>query len=86
MIRIVVRLFVRAVLFAIVALPGSVQAQSLPELDAPAAASLPALAQPLNIQVDPLLQPLVDKLLRAVADVTPAVAGHRRQSASFASR
>ena len=30
----------------------------------PAAASLPALAQPLNIQVDPLLQPLVDKLLR----------------------
>ena len=59
----------RTVLFAIVALPGSVQAQSLPALDAPAAASLPALAQPLNIQVDPLLQPLVDKLLRQSATV-----------------
>ena len=64
MTRIVVRLFVRAVFFSIVALPGSIHAQSLPELDAPAGASLPALAQPLNIQVDPLLQPLVEKLLR----------------------
>ena len=64
MTRIVARLIARAVLVSIVALPGSVQAQSLPELDAPAGASLPALAQPLNIQVDPLLQPLVEKLLR----------------------
>lgn len=64
MTRIVVWLFARTVLFSIVALPGSVQAQSLPERDSPAAASLPALAQPLNIQVAPLLQPLVEKLLR----------------------
>ena len=64
MTRIVGRLIARAVLVSIVALPGSVQAQSLPELDAPAGASPPALAQPLNIQVEPLLQPLVEKLLR----------------------
>ena len=63
MTRIVARLIARAMLVSIVALPGSVQAQSLPELDAPAGASLPAPAQPLNIQVDPLLQPLVEKLL-----------------------
>jgi hypothetical protein len=62
--RIAVRSFIRAVCLAIVALPGSIQAQSLPEPDAPAAASLPAIDQPVNIQVDPLLQPLVEKLLR----------------------
>jgi hypothetical protein len=66
---IVVRWFVRTVLFAIVTLPGSAHAQSLPAPDPPAAASLAALAQPLNIQVDPLLQPLVDKLLRRSATV-----------------
>ena len=64
MTRIVVRLFARAVLFSIVALPGSVQAQSLPELDARRALRSPRSPSRLNIQVDPLLQPLVEKLLR----------------------
>ena len=64
MASIVVRLFARALFVSIVVVPGSLQAQRLPEPDAPAAAVLPAIAQPLNIQVDPLLQPLVEKLLR----------------------
>ena len=62
MIRIVGQVFVRAVFFAIAALPGSLQAQSLPEPESFAGSSI-AMTQPANIRVDPLLQPLVTKLL-----------------------
>ena len=64
MTRIVVRLIARTVLVSIAALPGSVQAQGLPELDAPAGASVTGTTSSPNIHVDPLLQPLIDKLLQ----------------------
>lgn len=63
MIRIVGRVLVRALFFSIVALPGSLQAQSMPETESVAAAST-GITQPANIHVDPLLQPLVAKLLQ----------------------
>ena len=61
--RIVVRVVV-ASLLTIVALPFPVQAQNVAEPDAAAAAPLPEFNRPLNIRIDPLLEPLVVKLLR----------------------
>ena len=60
--RIVVR--VVASFFAIVALPFPLRAQTLAETEAAAGAPVPVIARPVNIRVDPLLQPLVEKLLR----------------------
>jgi len=60
--RIVGRVLVRALFFSIAALPGSLQAQSMPETE-PIAGSSAGITQPANIHVDPLLQPLVAKLL-----------------------
>ena len=62
--RIVVRSFARAMFLAVVALPVPARAQDLPEPHTSAAAPLSLMASPLNIQVDPLLAPLVEKLLR----------------------
>jgi hypothetical protein len=53
---------VRAAFFAIAALPGSLQAQGLPEAE-PIAAAAAVTTQSPNIQVDPLLEPLVARLL-----------------------
>jgi hypothetical protein len=48
--------------FSIVALPGSLQAQSMPETE-PRAGPPSGMTQSANIHVDPLLQPLVATLL-----------------------
>jgi hypothetical protein len=61
--RIVERVVV-ASFFAIVALPVPGQAQTLAAPDASAAAPSAVIVRPLNITIDPLLQPLVEKLLR----------------------
>jgi len=61
-IRIVGRVLVRALFLSIAALPGSLQAQSLLETEPLAGLSI-GITQPANIHVDPLLQPLVAKLL-----------------------
>lgn len=61
--RIAVRVVVASFL-TIVALPVPVHAQNLAEPSASDTAPVPVIARPLNIQIDPLLQPLVDKLLR----------------------
>ena len=80
MTRIVVRLFARAVLFSIVALPGSVQAQSLPELDAPAGRfAAPRSHQPSEHSGRSVVTAARRQAAPPVADGTPAVAGHRRQ-------
>ena len=62
MTRIVGRVLVRALCFSIAALPGSLQAQRMPETE-PIAGSSAGISQPANIHVDSLLQPLVAKLL-----------------------
>ena len=62
MIRIVGQVLVRALFFSIVVLPGSLQAQSMPETE-PLAGSSAGITESANIHVDPLLQPLVAKLL-----------------------
>jgi hypothetical protein len=62
--RIVIRSFARALFLAVVALPVAARAQKLPEPQPSAAAPLSVMARPLNIQIDPLLAPLVEKLLR----------------------
>ena len=62
MIRIVGWVLVRAVFFSIMAMPGALQAQSMPETASEAAASVAVTPSP-NIHVDPLLQPHVAKLL-----------------------
>ena len=62
--RIVVRLLVRAVFFSIVALPGAIHAQSLPELEVAGGPSVTGTTSSPNIHVDRLLQPLIDKLLQ----------------------
>lgn len=62
MIRIVGQALVRALFFSIVALPGSLQAQSMPATE-PLAGSSAGITESANIHVDPLLQPLVAKLL-----------------------
>jgi len=61
-IRIVGHVLVLALFFSIAALPCSLQAQRLPETE-PFAGSSTAIAQPPNIHVDRLLQPLVATLL-----------------------
>jgi len=61
-IRIVGQVLVRALFFSIVVLPGSLQAQSMPETE-PLAGSSAGITESANIHVDPLLQPLVAKLL-----------------------
>ena len=48
----------------IVALLLPVQAQNIAQPDASGAAPVSAIARPLNVQIDPLLQPLVEELLR----------------------
>ena len=61
--RIVERIVV-ASFFAIFALPVPVQAQTLAEPEASAAVPSAVVVRPLNITIDALLAPLVEKLLR----------------------
>ena len=61
--RIVERVVV-ASFFAIFALPLPARAQNLPEPEVSGAAAPAVFGRPVNIQIDPLLVPLVEQLLR----------------------
>lgn len=64
MIRPVVRLVVLFMLISLAGLREPAQAQSPPETDIPPASSFAGVSTPVNIQIDPLLKPVVAKLLQ----------------------